>query len=762
MRDFIEAVLGDMRGNAVLAVANAKERTATGKLIVSNPTWFKYPDDIDKMVAYAEKKRSGDARNVYIAPDLYGDMTNGDGELTRSKKNALLTQTIHLDSDSCPPDAYRIPPSIHVQTSKTHGHDYWILNEPVTSEEASELALKMVTAHRDQGADPSAWSANKYLRLPTVNTTYDPDKPFKIDWHHTGEVYDFTDLAGAYQDIEVDINVGTQGARGLLTMPENVPQPEDLPDYMELLQKIPDTERRLNDLILKVPKDGADGWRSEQRYALLLDLQRFGFSVEETVSIAWHCPAASKWRTDQRGVHGLWAETEKALREIEFERGTSDAGMPESLPDERAKDIKVKLLTKTERAEFAERYDWTIEYREAARQKVQVFNGPYHDVNAWTCLSIAFSDVAYIPKLGDPMYLNLYSTTLGPSSSGKTEATRIMWWFINAMFPYDSPDIGANHSETSLMEVLLERDGKVSFLNSDEADGLIASWRSQGWTTGIQSAITKIYDGPVPMIGRSGKKELRKSGVTSRAIQHLMGTMAGMLDVLDPHMFKTGYLARQIWAIGEDIPETEESVKTKQATGDIKTEYEALPKYWANSFHRMRSRMLAELPEGEKQIKVILTDEAAARFDKAKWAMVQMFRDYGDPEIYRTAIRRMNDIIWKASALIALSEGSRFIATRHMVTALGYAEGWLEALIYVEQNIANSAFSKACDEIERYIAAREGKEVEASRVYALRKSEPIRIVDEYIQSLMKQRRIIERPTDAGGARFYKIREEKKK
>jgi hypothetical protein len=98
-----------------------------------------------------------------------------------------------MDSDTCPPEAFRIAPSVHVDTSPGHGHDYWVLERPVPAAAAAEVAHRITTAHADQGCDPSGWSVNKVLRVPTTHTH--PGAPVPISWETSGEVYELAEVA---------------------------------------------------------------------------------------------------------------------------------------------------------------------------------------------------------------------------------------------------------------------------------------------------------------------------------------------------------------------------------------------------------------------------------------------------------------------------------------------------------------------------------------------------------------------------------------
>lgn len=733
-------------------MAVASGRTAEGKLIVNRQRWFEYPEQLDEMVAFAEEDRRGDARNVYLSPVLYGNKRNAKNQLSRSIDNATVSSVIYMDSDLCPPEAFRLPPSIHVDTSPGHGHDYWVLDEPIKASEAAEIAHRITTAHEADGCDPSGWSANKLLRMPTVNTK-DVENVWKIEWRETGEVYSAMELELAYPDAKAAMRTESEIREAYAD--DDIPEIADLPDHLEVLDRIPQSERRLNDLIYKKPLAGEAGWRSEQRYALLLDLLRFGCSIEETVSVAWHSPAAQKWRQDQRGIDGLWMEARKAQAEVYFERGTANMLAPSTeMEAVKASVTRAELLDDDERLVAAGRTSWIDEYLAWARLRLPVMNEPYNKIGAWMVLSAAFAGTAYAPKKSGRMHLNLYSTVLGGSSSGKTDALTCMWAAINAMYPKDTPDIGGNHSENALIERLLSREGKVSFTWNDEADGTLAAWKHGGWSLGVQTTVTKVYDGFVPQLSRVGKTELQKTSARAYVLSLMMGTPEGMFKVLDRGMFRTGFLARQIWAIGDEIPVTKDSLRTHQQSHDEVHEEDPLPKMWADRFQRTISMLQGHLPAGHRLIPMLFTDEALARFDEAKWAIHSHFARHPDQDIFLTATRRLYDIMWKACALYALSEGSRWITKRHVLATLMHVEEWVFALETVAARISSSAFSRACDEIEQFIAGQTKQQADATRVYKLRSAESVRITDEYLNSLIRQGRIIE--IVANRRRLYKI------
>lgn len=775
-RAFIETVLGEMKGNATLALAS-KERSPSGKIRVTDYVWFSYPADLDEMVEFAVEHEYED---LYLSPLIYGNqrvIVNKDGRSTtyptdrqgrvqwsRGKENALRSHTVYMDSDTCPPENFRLPPSVHVNTSVGHGHDYWVLLEDISAKDAAELSHKITTAHQAEGTDPSGWSANKVLRMPTVNMKNLNVDPYRITWSDSGIRYDAADVAIAYADVSVAPETGMPGpvarAPGVETVPvasRSTPAPlvASLPAFEDLVSQIPATERRLNDLIYKTPKRGEGGWQSEQRYALLLDLQRFGFSPEETVAVAWQSPAAEKWREDDRGIEGLWMEANKAAMEIAVEKG---AGVSAAPPKPKPTGRSPKLLSAAERSHIERREDFISDYILWAKSKVPVFNQPLHESNAWVILSLTFSECAYIPKPNEPLPLNLYVMQLAPSSSGKSEAKGLMFSVINKLFPTNNPDIGGNHSNNALIEALLERNNQVSFIHSDEAHGRIAEMKNGGWQTGMQELYAHIYDGKLPQLGRVGRKELRLPDARTLPIMHMSGTLTGMLKVLEHYMFTSGWLARQIFVIGDTTEVTEEDMMPLQVFGDVQKTYEQMPLYWSTMFFRTRELIRAGLKPGQRQMPVHMTDEASARFKKARWQLVKHFQEnFSDQELFRPMVNRMQDIMWKAAALLALSEGEHIITTEHILAALSYTEGWLADVITVAEGIAETTWARMLNDIEHFIGIQKNQEAELGAIYRQLHGHPTRFVDEWLTALLKQGRVTVSGGNKGAPTWYHLK-----
>ena len=726
MREFIEVVLGSGSGNAFVSRASGK--TANGKLNVNIHNSFKYPEQLDQMVEYAQEHASED---VYLSPLLYGDKLNDKGKLARTPENALSAQTIYMDSDLCTPDKFRLAPSIHVVTSRGRGHDYWLLEEPVEAKRAAEIAHKITTAHKDDGCDPSGWSANKVLRLPdTVNTSH--GFPESVVAEYNGIVYNAIDIEGAYDDVDT-VERPIMGRETSV----QVATPTQLPDYNEALAKLP--QRALN-IALAEPKVGADGNRSESRYRLLCELFRLEGTItqEEALSIAWHAPASRKWsQEDPRGINGLIAEANKAYGEVQWEKGE---GLEP--PELDTAEGNVDLLKGDERDSLTHHRTWVDDYMDWAGRKLAKQNGPYDRINAWTILSCSFSDMAFIPRKSGPEGLNLYTMTLGETTTGKSQALKLMRTVMDEVFDDDPGyNLGGNASPNALGEKLIERDGKVSLFNKDEAHGLFKQWATQDWTSGMMEDLALLYDGVVPPMLRVGKKEMSKVAKT-QFVMHLMGTPEEIARALNREMFKSGFLARFMWSIGEPRTLSKEAVIEEDSDGtEIKLGFEPMARQWAAEFSEIKRQLRSDA--SSSKISIGITKQAADRMTQVKWDLANLVKKSdANWDIINPSLVRMGVTVRKCATLLAISDGRKTTELIDVLKAIEASEEWVKNLMIVARKINASDFERACDEVESFVNSKEDK-VKLEFVNRRFKAWRVRDLQEAIGALASQGRIKE-------------------
>lgn len=735
MRQFVELVLGDMQGNAVLGLMDKPGPRG----VLNRFADFKYPEQLDEIVDWAVEHRNEDA---YISPLIYGDMrhpegTPNAGKIRRVPENALFSNTAYQDSDTCEIQHFRLHPSIHVTTSSGRYQDYWILADKIPADEAATISRKIAVAHRENGSDPSSWSANKMLRLPATNTRH--GFPEDVTVQFFDEVYFDMDLLGAYEDIELE-------QRERLTLPASVSyeSEQDLPPYAASLDKLPsgfDT-----DILTKEVPDGVD--RSRMRYRMLLDLFRTGsLDFEEVLSIAWHAPNCRKWKEDSRNIRGLIGEALKAQAEVAHESGEGISAAPEEFP--LRGEYQMDLLTDTERAEIAGANTWLRRWDEWARSKLgTAYNAPYVRMDGISVLSAAFSDAIFMPMSNGPQGCNMYTMALGDSGSGKSSTIQLYRQMMRELFPDDKGwNIGTNASPNALHEKLLERDKRVTVLNADEAHGWFAQLNNGGstsWTAGILEMLAEYYDGYVPPILRTGNRDASGKDAATYFLINLRGTRKGKLsitNVLNDDMILSGFLARFVWYYGEDKEVTEDSMEVNMTTGDyVLAGYEPMCRQWAAEFADTKKKLRLRAKTRDR-VGIQWDNDAKRRVAVMKWAIDTHFRNkHPKWELLEPSLRRISNNMMRLATLFAVEEGSETVQLKHVLLAMEHCEEWLTNVVTITESISASDWKRQCDEIVNFIATkgeRARKEV-VLRKFATRKG---REIAEQISDLISQGRL---------------------
>ena len=708
-RSFFEMVWGEQEGNVVLGLMD--QAGPKGQL---NRSWdFLWPDQIDDIVNFAESHKNEDA---YYSPLIYGNMRaeNKDGSpgrLRRVPENAISCQVVYQDSDTCPVDRFKVTPSIHLTTSSGKYQDLWMLDEPVSADEAATLSRKIAVAHREDGSDPSSWSANKFLRIPgTTNTRH--GFPERVTATSSGDMYSVADIEEHYG--QVDVNVYRPIAR---LVDHYSDSDEDLPDFAESYNLVPAQEIQRLGLERLVFQEAADGRRSETRYRLLCQLFRVRpeLEFERILAIAWHAPASNKWREDPRNIRGLIMEAQKAQTEVSYEggQGVSPAEDGELVVAElpKTKRPTVSLLSDDERGHVANQDTFIRRYERWSQAKLgPAHNGPYARMNAWTILSCAFANLGVIPSTGDS--LNVFSMGIGDSGSGKSSSRRLMDRVTQEIFEADKGwHIGSNASPQALHEALIERDGKVSVFMADEAHGWFKTVNESQWAAGIYEAIALYYDGDVPPLHKTSKRDL--SGKTAKTffLTHLMGTMKGEMSitrVLTTSMFFSGLLPRFTWYISDERVVTPDSMEESNGDGEYVTQgFEPMAKQWAAEFLNTKKQLIAQ--HKRKQVPMNMEADALARLTSMKWEAREIARKRNEWELLEPCMIRLGPSVRRAASLLALEDGRTTVTMTDLLCAIEQAEEWLGNLFAMAELVSASQWARETDEIEQFIAGKGGR-----------------------------------------------------
>jgi len=355
---------------------------------------------------------------------------------------------------------------------------------------------------------------------------------------------------------------------------------------------------------------------------------------------------------------------------------------------------------------------------------------------------VRLSCLAHIPRKNGPEGLNLYTMTLGETTTGKSQSLKLMRSVLNEVFMEDKGyDLGGNASPNALGEKLIERDGKVSLFNKDEAHGLFKQWSTQDWTTGMMEDLALLYDGTVPPMLRMGKKDMGKAAKT-HFLMHLMGTPEEITKSLNREMFKSGFLARFQWAIGEPRTLSKEAFKEEDSDGtEIKLGFEPMARQWAAEFGEIKRRLRGGAANGHIAIRI--SAAGAKRMESVKWDLANLVRKSDvNWDILNPSLVRMGTTIRKCASLLALVEGRDEADLKHVLQAIEAAEEWVKNLMIVGSQISASDFERNCDLVEQFVRERDDK-VKLEFVNRRFKAWRVRDLAETIGALTSQGRIKE-------------------
>jgi hypothetical protein len=468
-------------------------------------------------------------------------------------------------------------------------------------------------------------------------------------------------------------------------------------------------------------------------FAVLRALVGTGLSDDQIAALAWSAPSIRGW-TREWGIDYLYAQIAEARAKLVVgENPALELDVTSHNPGD------LSLLSDEERTASDEYPTFVDRYVEIARRRSPLLNEPYHRMNAWTILSLGFGMFAFIPMTETrKMGMNLSQIGLGDSSSGKSDSLTWRDSVLREFFVGDPGyDIGSDVSLEALQEYLIKRDGLQAFFNADEAAVVFIQMTKDGsYLGGLESSLTKYYEGYVPPVHKKSAKDISgKSALVSFNIA-MFGTPDKVTDVLTEEMFDSGFLARFLWTQGDpaqDISaEDTESEATEMAA---RAEYDPAARGLATEL--MGTRQLI----GPGRHPVLSADGVLRRIGKARDDMKRIIRDHPRNKILSPSVRRLGDSIRKTAALLALSDGSTTVEMWHAVSAIKEAERWLRDLIIASDQVVGSKFQRECDNIERFVLSQGGGVTSSKLFHAFRHYEP-RDFMARLESLRSQDRLV--------------------
>lgn len=466
-------------------------------------------------------------------------------------------------------------------------------------------------------------------------------------------------------------------------------------------------------------------------------------SAETIAALIWSAPSTKLIARDW----SIGFLTERIAEEFAKYSNDEDYVAPPVVEQESSVDANVSLLTDAERKLIQNHATIIERYIDEAGSRVEMQNRPYDEINAWTYASAVFCDSGFVPRKNGKRPLNFFTSTIGDTTTGKTESKNFLMSTLHEAFLHDATyNIGGNGSPNALSEKLVERDGKPSFFNKDEAHGALKIWTDpKNWAAGLLEDLAEYYDGKVPPHLFKGSKETSGKSAVTYFLIHLMGTPDAMMQVLSRELFLTGFLARMQWAIGEPRQVSYESMAEEDSDGtDIKLGFDPFARQMATEV--AIAKRILKVRTGNSQNAVRIQQDAAKRLQDAKWALSTTFVNDRNWDILEPSLVRMGVTIRKAASLLAMSEARDYIVLNDVLLAIQAAEVWVNNLVKIASQISGSEFARACDEIETFIESK-GGEVRRELVVRRFKNVETRVLASYIGSLIEQGRIRDFHTD---------------
>lgn len=636
--------------------------------------YFMYPDELPKMLDHTEKFYV--ENDMYFCPQLLGTKK-------RNKENIQTCPCLWGDLDTCPPETLLVEPSVLVESSPGRYQAYWMLESPITPEQAEDWSRRIAYYHADDGADKSGWDLSQLLRIPyTTNQKYDELPQVRI-LKATQKRYRPSDFQEYPQPEEFDYY--------------DVPFPDDLPDVdaKSLLQtKKTELNPAVWSLFYETP---TDDW-SKALWQLELLLFENEFTAEEVFLIA-EAAACNKYRRDNKPREFLWKEVCKAEARVKDK---------ESKLYFQAEAIEPpKLLTDEERNKIqndptiVEEYiEWAKTLGDAAWQ--------YHEAGVFIVLSSLLSSSVRLPTSFGTITPNLWLLILADTTL--TRKTTAMDIAMDMVLDIDSDCVLATDgSIEGLLTSLSTRPSRASIFLRDEFSGLLEMMTRRDYYSGMAETLTKLYD------GKFQKRVLRKEIIEIRdpiLIVFAGGIRTRIYELLNYGYVTSGFIPRFMFISADsDIsrlkplgPPTDANVEAR----------EKLLKKFRTLYEHYTAEQTIKI--GEKEVTVPkkwdaqLTPDAWVRYNKFEADMLTVGLDSDRQDLMTPTMDRLAKSGLKMAVLLAATraEPEVIVTEEDVVRAFYYIERWSVFTLDLIHNIGKTTSERLLDRVYRSVKQQPG------------------------------------------------------
>lgn len=475
--------------------------------------------------------------------------------------------------------------------------------------------------------------------------------------------------------------------------------PGDTPvrlDAVEILDRL--NVKRINDLFW-------DSKKIREVKDLIHELRLAGATPQETYSVSYESAAMKAIRAANSGSSSTWgytlAEYDKPI--VEKDEPIAQAwGKPKPQSD-----YPLRLITETERESIRNYPNFIDNYIDAARRIYDEPNMPIHYVNAWSALSTAIGDRGKIYLDQAVIPLNLWTLKMADSAAGKSDANKFHSDVVDVCRPggYGDVFIGSDASAEALTEVLMERDGRTSLVNRDEAHSFLeASSRPGAYEYKTRQLYLELYDGNV---SRAVRKGMERDKVGERAwsnfILSLQGTWAKVTESMDEGDIESGFIGRFLVAVGDGPKITRESLTLRFAS-EYQVNNNGGRHPLIDAFGGHVRKAADDISRGA-MVKPA-NDAVVERLTDIRIAL----RDYAESHPLaghlRGVLLRVGVNIFKGAALLALSEGRTLVEMEDLLLAAKSGEHWLKSSVLLAEAVSSSEYRRLVEYVAERVSVR--------------------------------------------------------
>ena len=666
LETFFKLIFGKHTGYICIA-----HKPATGGM---NENYFVYPDELPRMLEHVETFSVDN--DVYFCPQLLGTRK-------RNKNNVQTCTTLWGDLDTCPPEVLLVEPTVLVESSHKRYQAYWVLEKPITAEQAEDLSRRIAYYHEDDGADKSGWDLSQLLRVPgTPNLKYDDNQIVKVVSANQ-KFYRPSDFKEYPQPEEFEYY--------------ETPFPDDLPevDAKTLLQA---RKTDINPTVWSLFYDTPTTDWSKSLWQLELLLFEAGYDREEVFLIA-EAAACNKYRRDDKPREYLWKEVCKAEakvqeRESQLYFSTDEIEPPTLLTDEERRHIE-------QTPSIVEEYiEWAKTLGDAAWQ--------YHEAGVFIILSSLLSSSVRLPTSYGVVVPNLWLLILADTTL--TRKTTAMDIAMDIILDIDSDCVLATDgSIEGLLTSLSTRPSRASIFLRDEFSGLLEMMTKRDYYAGMAETLTKLYD------GKFQKRVLRKEIIEIRdpiLILYAGGIRTRIYELMDYGYVTSGFIPRFIF-----ISADSDISRLKPLGPPSDKNLEEREKLLAK-FTRMYEHFTAEqtIKIGDKEVvtpkkwDAELTEEAWVRYNKLEADLLQAGLDSDRPDLMMPTMDRLAKSGLKMSVLLAATRMDHevIVTVEDIARAFYYIERWSRFTLDLIQNIGKTTSERVLDRVYRSIKTQPG------------------------------------------------------